>query len=201
MEGTQTSAAGGDGAPTATCGALRKKASKVFSAQDFDAGVKERRRDWRVELVEGVHQHLHVQLVHVLEEAADAILIPHVVQQHETDVPGRDKSADEVVVELIHALEVHVLRAPDRLVHHVERSVDDELVEVRRVLPLHKARVRRSGPLSGALVRPRHPLCVEELCLVDGCVTLRNHDEHLPLAASARQMQPAGAYDGWERRT
>ena len=58
-------------------------------------------------------------------------------------------------------LEVHALRAPHALVHHVERGVDDELVEVRGVLSLRRGegtgtgQGQRSGRPSSLRARPR----------------------------------------------
>eukprot|EP00327_Prymnesium_parvum_P003725 CAMPEP_0182824540 /NCGR_PEP_ID=MMETSP0006_2-20121128/15345_1 /TAXON_ID=97485 /ORGANISM="Prymnesium parvum, Strain Texoma1" /LENGTH=95 /DNA_ID=CAMNT_0024951545 /DNA_START=287 /DNA_END=574 /DNA_ORIENTATION=+ len=80
------------------------------------------------------------------------------MQQHQLDVPGGDKCRDEVIVELVHALEVHALRAPHRVVDHIERRVNDELVQM------------------GCIFAPRH---VEELRLVDWRVALPDHHEHV----------------------
>ena len=46
-------------------------------------------------------------------------------------------------IELVDALEVHALRAPHRVVDHIESGVYDELVEVRGVLALHNRACRR----------------------------------------------------------
>ena len=78
---------------------------KVLPTEHLDARVEQRRVDRRVEHVEGVHEHLDVQLVHVVEEVADAVLVAHVVQQHAPDLPRRHEGADEVVVELVDALD------------------------------------------------------------------------------------------------
>ena len=48
----------------------RRLPLKVLSTKDLDARVKQRRGDGCVELVEGVHQHLDIELVHVVEEVA-----------------------------------------------------------------------------------------------------------------------------------
>ena len=84
----------------------KKLCLKVLPTEHLDARVEQRRVDRRVEHVEGVHEHLDVQLVHVVEEVADAVLVAHVVQQHAPDLPRRHEGADEVVVELVDALKV-----------------------------------------------------------------------------------------------
>ena len=146
----------------------RDLALQVLATDHLQPRVKVRRLDRLAHLVKGVHQHLDVQLVHVVEKVADAVLVAHVVQQQQLDVAGGDVRRDEVVVEFVDALEVpvrrrwlrrrsacgegagragdghrvaaHVRRGPHGLVDHVERRVQDELVEVRLVLALGRAR-------------------------------------------------------------
>jgi len=118
--------------------------------------------------------------VRIVEKVLDAVLVLHVVKQHETHVACRDKGRDQKVVETVHLLEVHGLRAPHKLVDHVQRRVDDgQLVEVRRVLALRT--VVRSATKQGYAEKApgAHPLglCFRELGLVDGCIVRGDDDK------------------------
>lgn len=75
------------------------------------------RLDGRVHFVERVHRVLDVGLVHLGEEALDALVVAVVVDHQEPDLAGRNKGRDVPLIKLVYRLQVHVVRLPLVLVH------------------------------------------------------------------------------------
>lgn len=83
--------------------------------------------------VEWVEGKLGVQFVHLREEVASIALLNllSVVQEEKAYARvSAHEGRHEPLVELVDALEVHVRRHPNVLVHQVQRSVGDELRQV-----------------------------------------------------------------------
>ena len=70
--------------------------------------------------------------------------ILHIVKcvSHQSLTSGY-KSRDEVIVEFIDTFQVHVLRAPDVLIYHVQSCMDNELIQVRVIFALQTVYIRK----------------------------------------------------------